>query len=168
MTTYKQSPIVFLLVLVIAALATLPANAQAPYNEAVFESIRTSDFNTLNALLIGGEDVNQQDRSKNTPLMVAAKIGDRLVVGALLSNEADPNIRNGAGATALMLAAKYGHMHVVEHLLLYGADPLIKNNSGIRASRFAAVYKHSDVYQVLIDAENEALKGLKEKPKTTS
>lgn len=157
-----------MLVLIVAAFATLPVKAQAPYSEDLFEIIRKSDFNTLNTLLVNGEDVNQRDKSQNTPLMLAAKIGDRLVIGALLSNEADPNLRNGAGATALMLAAKYGHSHVVEQLLLFGADPLVKNNSGITASRFASVYKHKKVYRMLVDAEREALKGQKVKPKMTS
>lgn len=128
MITQKKTPTALILVLLVAAIGIQPVQAQTSYNKDIFDSIRNSDFNTLNTLLVNGEDVNQQDKSKNTPLM---------------------------------LAAKYGHVHVVEQLLLFGADPLIKNNTGIRASRFASVYKHKEVYQMLVDAENEALKGLK-------
>lgn len=168
MMTHKQYPIVLILALAVTAFSTLPSAAQGQHNKELFESIRSSNYVALNAMLKNGTDVNQTDKIKNTPLMLAAKIGDRLVVDALLTGDADPNIRNNAGATALMLAAKYGHAHVVEQLLLYGADPLIKNNNGYSASRFASAYGQKEVLRMLLDAENEALKGQEITEKTTS
>lgn len=152
----------------LAVFTILPLTMHAQNSDELFESVRYSKLYTLNKIVSNGTDINQVDRSKNTPLMVAAKIGDRLIVETLLKNEADPNITNGAGATALMIAAKYGHSHVIENLLLHNADPLIKNNSGIRASQFALAYGHKEVFRQLLDAENEALKGRQELTRTTS
>lgn len=168
MMTHKKHPIAIVLIFLVAVLMALPLATNAQHNEALFESIRSSDYMVLNTLIRNGEDINQTDKIKNTPLMLAAKIGDHRIVDALLSKEADPNLRNNAGATALMLAAKYGHAHVVEQLLLFGADPLIKNNNGITASRFASVYKHKEVFRMLLDAESEALKGITAKPETNA
>lgn len=168
MMTHKHYPLVLILALAVTAFSTLPQAAQAQHSKKLFDSIRSSDYVALNTMLKNGADINQTDKSKNTPLMLAAKIGDRLVVDALLSGDADPNIRNSAGATALMLAAKYGHVHVVEQLILYGADPLIKNKNGHLASKFASAYGHKEVFLMLLDSEKEALKGREITEKTTS
>lgn len=161
---HKHRPYTLIPVLFLVAAMTV----QAQPNGEIFDSIRNSDYETLNTLIANGEDINKADKSKNTPLMVAAKIGDSMIVDALLSRQADPNLRNRAGATALMLAAKYGHGHIVEKLLAFGADPLIENHSGIRASRFASAYDHQEVYRMLLDAESEALKGKEVTPNTVS
>ena len=166
--THKKHSFILIPVLLVAFIA-LPLTMQAQeYSKELFESIRKSDHITLNAMIADGMNVNQKDKSTNTPLLLAAKIGDRQVVDALLSNGADPNIKNKAGATALMLAAKYGHDHVIEQLMLHDADPLIQNKSGIKASRFASAYGHKKAYRMLLDAENEALKGREAEEKTAS
>lgn len=167
--TFKKTPTILSLALIVAAFAALPTSAQEPNKNKLFESVRNGDVYTINTILENGANVNEQDRTMNTALMIAAKVGDRLVIETLLNHDADPNLRNGAGATALMIAAKYGNSHAVDQLLFAGADPLIKNNSGIKASRFAAAYKHEKVYRALIDAEESALKGVAvaEKRKTS-
>lgn len=163
-----------LLALLVTAFASLPADAQEQYvygnNNMLVESVRSGDIHSINTILNNGADVNEQNRTMNTALMIASKIGDRVVIETLLAHEADPNIQNKAGGTALMIAAKYGHTHVVKELLKHGANPNIQNNSGYKASRFAAAYKHQKVYKLLAVAEEDALRSAiaeKEKKKTS-
>lgn len=157
-----------MIAILLAAFVVLPLTLHAQHDAELFETVRSSNNYALKTMIAKGIDINQADFSQNTPLLVAAKIGDRLIVETLLAHKADPNITNRAGATALMIAAKYGHSHVIEQLLLHKADPLITNNNGIRASRFASAYGHEDVYRMLLDAEENALKGEQELTKTTS
>ncbi len=141
----------FLLISVIFMTATEIAEAQMKSD--IIQYVMKSDSKALSTALSNGADVNQQTKVGNTPLMIAAKIGDRLTIEALLSNDADVNLRNNAGATALMIAAKYNNAHTVTALLENGADPTIKNNDGHTASSFAKAYKRSEIYAQLKLAE---------------
>jgi len=176
MKTLNKKPHALILALLVTAFMSLPADAQeqigntnsygyasSDTNNMLMESVRKSDIHTINTILNNGADVNEQSRSLNTALMVAAKIGDHKVVETLLAHNADPNIQNGAGATALMIAAKYGNNHVIEQLLQNGADPLIQNKSGFKATRFAYAYEHQKTYRILLDAEQNDLKGIASK-----
>lgn len=138
------------------AVFVLIAAAQSTHAQAqpdVFQSVMKSNADAITQAVYNGDDVNRVTKAGNTPLMVAAKIGDGKVLRALLENKADVNMRNKAGATALMIAAKYGHSHFVTELLRHQADPTIKNNSGFRAANFAWGYKHHDIFEELIKAE---------------
>lgn len=152
----QKLPFILLITCMIFASAMKPAEAQQEQQEKLFATVSSSNVKALSQLLAGGVDVNMLNRAENTPLMVAAKIGDHKVINTLLTYNADPNIVNKAGATALMIAAKYGHTHVVTMLLEHGANPLITNNNGDRASTFALYYKHKELYDKLMTAEKQA------------
>lgn len=141
----------FLLIAVIFLTVTEIAEAQA--NPDITKYVFKGDSKALSTALSNGADVNQQTKIGNTPLMVAAKIGDRPTIEVLLSHNADVNLRNNAGATALMIAVKHDNPHVVTLLLDNGADPTIKNKNGHTASNFALAYKRFKIYDQLKLAE---------------
>lgn len=139
-----------------------PASAQ-PEEDSVrpeadlISYVMAGDAKGLSSALANGGDINQTTKVGNTPLMVAAKIGDRQILDVLLNHQADVNLRNNAGATALMIAAKYDHLHVVTNLLESGADPTIKNNNGHTAAVFAMGYKNYKIYDYIVKAEEHFL-----------
>lgn len=73
-----------------------------------------------------------------TPLHVAAKKGNALMVGLLLNHRADINaLTDDEEQTALQIAAIWGRKEVVELLLERGADRQIKNKFKKTASQLA-------------------------------
>ena len=91
-----------------------------------------------------------RDRAGNTPLHLAAQVGDLKLVRALLAKRADPNVRTpksaapmgarggGGGGrggaageqTPLMMAARGDHEDVMRALVAAGADPALKAQDG--------------------------------------
>lgn len=69
------------------------------------------------AMLKGGIDPNVANEKGNTPLIIAASLGDLPSVETLLAYRADVNAANKDGNTALMYAARYNHPAVVRELL---------------------------------------------------
>lgn len=130
-----------------------PQSSYAQKNDNLFHLVLDGNAQGLSDAISNGADVNMQSRVGNTPLITAAKIGDKEVISVLLSSDADVNIQNRAGATALILAAKYGTANVVTALLDHGADPTIATHKGYTASVFAKGYKHQAIFEQLQKAE---------------
>lgn len=145
-------------ILVVLSLMWMPLRVTAQQTELeqeIIEALQKSDIDALDIWIAKGGDINLPTKSKNTLLMMAAKIGDKPIVDYLMSKLPDVDVQNEAGATALMLASKYGHEHVVDILLEGGANPTVTNNNGHTASRFALAYKHYKIYEKLQRAEEE-------------
>ena len=154
----KRSKLVICVVVWAALLYGSPTVVKAQLSELdkeVVEAIQKSDVSALNIWIAKGGDINLPTKSKNTLLMLAAKIGDKPIVEYLMSKLPDLDVQNKAGATALMVASKYGHEHVVDMLLEAGANPTVTNNNGHTASKFALAYKHYEIYEKLRKAESE-------------
>lgn len=131
------------------------SSVKAEPGKDLFQAVLDSDIDALSAAISRGEDVNQQTKMGVTPLMAASRIGDFLILEVLLQNNADVNKKNFIGATALMLAAQAGYIHYVTELLSHGADPMLKTKNGRTAAYFARAYKHEDIYQQVVEAEQE-------------
>ena len=74
-------------------------------------------------LLARGADVNAQDDSGSSPLLIAAGSGSAEAVEVLLQAGASPNTADKRGTSPLISAAGRGDVAVVTRLLAGGADP---------------------------------------------
>jgi ankyrin repeat protein len=81
----------------------------------------------LNAKPVDKFDLNVNDISGNTLLMIAVTNNNINTVTMLLDAGADPNIKNHLDSSPLMLAMINEHYDMAISLLAHGADPNIKN-----------------------------------------
>jgi cytohesin len=117
-TTWLRIPLLALFVVV-----TLPNFAGE-----IHDAAQAGDGETVERLLHGGTDINEQDKDKFTALHSAAYAGHLPVVEILLKNSAAPDLAIWNGRTALHLAAMEDHFSIVQALLDHGAqiNPLDK------------------------------------------
>lgn len=84
-----------------------------------------------------------------TPLHYAATRGNLAAMSLLLDNYAYIDASSPNGSTPLMMAAFYGTPEAVNLLLQAGADPLIKNAKGMTAIDFAQQNKRTDSAELI-------------------
>lgn len=123
----------------------------------IFTAIRSIDYTSINVLLADGTNIDTVNHQGETPLMVAAKIGNPRILDIVLSHDPAINQQNKRGETALMIAAEAGLDQVVRKLIDNGADPSIKNKSGITASTLAAKFGHSEVVDLFQSEQNSRI-----------
>src|SRR5690606_33374337 len=103
------------------------------------------DAATLETLLGGGADANEQLPLGRKPLMLAARSGRVEAVRILLEHGADPNASEiERGTTALMQAADQGHADVMAVLIEHGADIAERTLPVFRDGRTAALGQSED------------------------
>ena len=78
-------------------------------------------------LLSMGADVDGKDFNQCTPLIFAARMGNRKCAEILLDREASLDHQDIDGDTALHKAARYGHVVILNLLLDRGAKMSITN-----------------------------------------
>ena len=111
----------------------------------IFTAIRSIDYTSINVLLSDGTDVDTVDQDGNTPLMVAAHVGNPRIMNIILDHNPYINQQNKNGVTALMIAAETGQFHAVEMLVARGADQTIQNANGNTAVTLASKFGHSQI-----------------------
>jgi ankyrin repeat protein len=100
---------------------------------------------TVRFLIEHGAELEHEDDSGTTPLMIAAYVGNNKSLDVLLAAGAQPNHRTSRG-TALLLAVQNGQFSAARRLLAEGADPRLSDASGKNAFDFATT---SDVIRLL-------------------
>lgn len=100
-------------------------------------------------------DLNQADRSGNTPLMLAIESAAQSAVDAadmvqlLLELGADPQLANTQGKTALMVAAEKGSRATLEHLLAADANVNHATKRGMTALKLAQQRQDSHAKKIV-------------------
>ena len=94
---------------------------------AALMSVARGDLGTLKKLIEWGIDLNQYNNDQITPIMLAAKQGDREIVEVLLEGNADPSYANDKGESAHSLALDSGRQLVA--LMIAEASVLRKLHS---------------------------------------
>jgi ankyrin repeat protein len=94
--------------------------------------------------------VHARDRRGQTPLMHAARSGQRAAVCLLLQRGADPNALCERGGTALMMAAELGNAELVGALLRAGARVNERDAEQATALHLAAGTGGTDAVRALL------------------
>jgi len=93
----------------------------------------------IERLLEAGADVNRSSPEGETPLMTAARTGNRSAMNVLLDYGAAVDaIEEWRGQTALMWAVAQNQVEAVDVLLRAGADPNARSTGGFTPILFAA------------------------------
>jgi ankyrin repeat protein len=116
----------------------------------LIRAVMLGDVKEVQQLIEGGADVNEQEDSEGTVLMMAASRKDIEVVKVLLANGADINAKSKDGRTALMAAA-YGDAKITKLLLDRGADVRTKTEDGHTALLSAVMAGSADAVKMLLD-----------------
>lgn len=96
--------------------------------------------------------VDNGEHAGKTALMLAARMGDTVLVEAMIHAGAELDADNGRGGTALMYAATAGHLDTVDVLLRAGADVTRSAGNGWSALTLAVAKDHGEVVDRLIEA----------------
>lgn len=117
--------------------------------ENLIEAVNEIDIISLNVLLAEGATVDTLDEEGNTPLMLAAKIGNPRMIDIILAHNPEIDRRNSDGNTALMIASANGILTIVQDLKNHGADANLQNSNGLASAEIALRNGHSDIARFL-------------------
>jgi ankyrin repeat protein len=112
----------------------------------------------IELLIAHGADVNAQNESGKTALMMAAFGGKLDIVKLLRSNEARYELKDSAGLSAIHYAVDSNNPEVVEYMLYDGADVNAKDNVNgwTPLLRGASLNCSKDVAKVLLRFKADA------------
>jgi len=147
----EQSVPIFLLLIVLAALPALAAEALgagAPLSEAIKTGDRPVALDIIAKKLA---DVNAAEADGSTPLLWAAHVNDADLVMRLLKVGAKPNARNQLGSTPLQEAAFNANTEAIRALLDAGADPNAAGADGQTPLMLVARTSNAAAAELLLD-----------------
>ncbi len=96
-------------------------------------------------------DLTIQDDEGNTPLNLAARNGNDLILQVLLACGADISAQNNNGDTPLHLAIRAGRTAIVRQLLRANAHMNIRNSQGLTPRSLAQRYPHHRAIRDLLE-----------------
>lgn len=123
----------------------------------LFRAVAKQNSLGVLAMLKGGIDGNVANEKGNTPLIIAASLGDVQSVRHLITYRVDLNAANKDGNTALIYAARYNHPNVIQELLVpqtlqVPLDVNMQNNQGQTALWWGASKGFTEVVKRLLAA----------------
>jgi len=109
----------------------------------------------MDQFLEAGASITARDRFGNTPLGIAARMGQRETVKRLIALGSDVNHQNIAGSSVLLRAVTLNRKRVAKILLKVGADPNLPNIRGITPLIAAAFNGNARLLSLLLDGGAE-------------
>ena len=106
----------------------------------------------VDALLLEGEEPDQQGGIFGFPLQAAAYMGRVKVVEKLLVAGANPNLRGGMMSFPILAAADRGHSEIIRLLIQNGARCDARDFESGTALLQASINGHEEAVKVLLDA----------------
>jgi uncharacterized protein len=95
------------------------------------ETVKTGDLKAVHKMLQKkSTNINETDEEGLSGLMVAAIVGDSLMMDLLLQYKADPNLKTKTGMTALHAAAFHTRESLIPMLIIAGANPNMQDSRG--------------------------------------
>jgi len=108
----------------------LKYNDQLDNNILIYFIISNNNKMIRLALHRNNNLVNQVNAKKETPIIIASKLGRTEIVKTLARFNADVNHQDYLGNTALYYAVDLRYSYLISILIYYKADPHLKNNRG--------------------------------------
>lgn len=139
MNTLRVVPVFFLSLLIGAGCKT-----------SLFKAVQQNDLAKVQEAAARGEDLNNKEGGKNTPLHIALVNGYDSVAEFLIEKGADVNEPNVVGAPPLLLAVGRGNDKIVQMLMAKGASPGFRDPDGRTLLHYSAAFNHTDVTQTLL------------------
>ncbi|KAG0192158.1 hypothetical protein DFQ28_010039 [Apophysomyces sp. BC1034] len=136
-------------VLVMAALAAVPATAHAGAADTMIKAVKFDDVDAVRKLLAEGVDPNLVD-SGDMPMLVLAAREKSEKVATLLADQPRTDLEklDRAGENAMMLASLNGEAGLVKHLIDKGAEV---NKPGWTPLHYAATTGQDKLVKLLLD-----------------
>lgn len=100
---------------------------------------------------IGVANIDDEDDSGATPLLLATLKGSITICLLLLDNEANVNHQNKNGHNAVKYAGSKNHKDVLQLLLERGGDPNARDNIGDTALHRVASMEHTECLRMILD-----------------
>jgi ankyrin repeat protein len=113
-------------------------------------TIYACDGQGVELLLRHGANPNASSYVGNTPLHMAAVVGNVGALRALVAGHADLELKNASGRTALMIASALGHVEAVRALLELGASIRTRSRDGWNAIFFAVDERQDNIFKMLV------------------
>jgi uncharacterized protein len=114
--------------------------------------VRERDMSWLGFLIQNGARIDLKDNQGNTPLMIAARIGNVDAARLLIARGANLNSTNSLGETPLIMAVQRRDPAMTRLLLTQGADPSRRDTtSGLSARDYAVRDGRSEAILRLMD-----------------
>ena len=136
--------------LLIFSLAVASAlNAASAQTPSLFTAARNNDVNLAKKLLAAKANVNQQDDTGYTPLILATYDDNFEVANLLLNDGANTEVKDHSGRTALMGAAYKGHEREVLLLLDNGANARAVDSKGLTCTMYAVMSGRMSIIRIL-------------------
>jgi ankyrin repeat protein len=92
-------------------------NAATPESNGAVTPLRfaigNDDYQMVRYLIQNGADVNQANEAGWTPIMTAARVGNRDIIQLLLEQGAELDVRTDDGLTPVRIASNYGWTDIV-------------------------------------------------------
>ena len=117
---------------------------------SIHKATEDGDLDTVEELILDGQNVNKPGALELTPLHIAAGQGDADMVGLLLDYGAKPNAQGRFGHTPLHAASRQGDLEVLHMLLEAGALVIIPAN-GETALDYAEQEGHEEAAALLLE-----------------
>ena len=111
----------------------------------IFRIIDLEVYNKLEFVLFNGTDPNQRTQNNLTPIIYAAKIGDKRATEILLNYNANVNLYDISGANALHYSARLNNLEIAQLLLKEKINVDKQDFLGKTALMRSLQNKHSEI-----------------------
>lgn len=139
---------------IIVACICASFRASAEPTTDLFDALLESDNKAARSAISKGANVKAKNNDGETPLHVAARVGDSLIMQDLVEAGALVDAINELGQTALHLSAAHGHEEEVRELLRLEADSQIRDSLGFLPSDLAAQNEEWAIFDLLVSPDS--------------
>jgi ankyrin repeat protein len=122
-------------------------------NDTLFElntAIKNTDIHQMNTIIRNRPDIINV-KTKNPPLIEAAKTSNCEVIKILLDADADIDTVDEHGNTALMVACTYCHVPSFELIMKYNPNVNKMNDQEYNPLLFAVINDNQEMVEILMD-----------------